>query len=189
MLGQDIDLGSNQVYSDLILFKMQDDWDAGVVDSSGVFSIPLSTIGPRLTLQENGSWANYILNDIPPGESVTGHIDYDQRIFTMSYSLQYGSYTIDLNLTGTIANRPALARFSHTLSGCVIQVDASASTDPDGVGDIHEYYWKVNGRASGTGVIQALPLIDGVNTVELLVSDNQGITSEISSITTTASCL
>jgi PKD repeat protein len=58
----------------------------------------------------------------------------------------------------------------------MVTLDASASSDPDGV--IVSYAWSTNGVSLATGVQPTVTLPLGTNVVQLTVTDNQGGTSQ-----------
>jgi len=103
-----------------------------------------------------------------------------------------GSYTVTLTVTDddaasaivsatkTVLNRPPVALFTESattvFTGEVIHFDASASYDPDGT--IVSYLWDFGDGTNATGiVVQHSYVDDGVYTVTLTITDNDGASS------------
>jgi uncharacterized protein YhjY with autotransporter beta-barrel domain len=95
---------------------------------------------------------------------------------------------------GTTANQPPVAAIAggnrsvgdtDGTAGETVTFDGSASSDADG--DVTSYQWMVNGLivSSATGPTPALRLDDGVNTVALTVTDNDGDRSAPDAVTIT----
>ncbi len=103
-----------------------------------------------------------------------------------------GSYTVTLTVTDddgasaiasatkTVLNRPPVALFTESattvFTGEVIHFDASASYDPDGT--IVSYLWDFGDGSNATGiVVQHSYVDDGVYTVTITITDNDGASS------------
>jgi PKD repeat protein len=81
-----------------------------------------------------------------------------------------------LATTGTLPNQSPVASFTQTTSVLTVNVDASASSDPDGT--IASYAWDFGDGATGTGVTASHTYSGtGVYAVKLTVTDNQGATN------------
>jgi hypothetical protein len=67
------------------------------------------------------------------------------------------------------------------LAGETVTLDGSASSDSDGT--INSYAWTVNGTDSYTGVAPLATLNDGANTIQLIVTDDDGADSAPATMT------
>jgi len=90
------------------------------------------------------------------------------------------SATASATATKTVLNRPPVALFTESATmvytGEVIYFNASASYDPDGV--IASYFWNFGDGTNATGVVVSHAYSDnGVYTVTLIVTDNDGATA------------
>ncbi len=108
--------------------------------------------------------------------NVTGNLNFTNMTFSGTMDLRHGADRLLLTLSGAVVNRPPIANFTAgTVSNCQVPVDGTSSSDPDG-GSIVGYYWRVNGRPKGTGSTANLPVKQGLNTIQLIVSDNEDST-------------
>lgn len=89
-------------------------------------------------------------------------------------------------IAGGGTNQPPTAAFSAGVNGLTVNVNGSASTDPDG--SIASYAWTFGDGGTATGVTAAHTYAAaGTYTVTLTVTDNQGATNSTStSVTVTA---
>lgn len=119
---------------------------------------------------------------------------------TASYTFASGgTYTVGLTVTDddgatahvekqvtvTPPNQAPTAAFSFTTSGLRVDVDGSASSDPDGT--IASYAWAFEGGGSGSGATESHTFAAaGTYTVRLTVTDDDGATAQLEKQVTVA---
>jgi large repetitive protein len=92
-----------------------------------------------------------------------------------------GSQVANLNALGRAPapNQAPVARFTSTTTDLQVDFDASTSTDTDGT--IHSYAWDFGDGTNATGQSTSHTYnTEGVHTVTLLVTDNDGASNQVS---------
>ena len=139
----------------------------------------------------NGTIVSYFW-DFGDGTNGTGvvvnHAYTDDGIYTVTLTVtdDYGATDTE-TATKTIQNRPPVASFTESaetvLTSETITFNASASYDPDG--SITSYFWDFGDGTNSTGsIIDHAYADDGVYTVTLTVTDDDGATASTSSTKT-----
>ena len=122
-----------------------------------------------------------------PGVVVThAYADNGTYVVTLTVTDNDGA-TASNTATKTILNRPPVASFTESATtvytGEVIYFNASASYDPDG--SIVSFFWDFGDGTNATGIIVNHAYADnGVYTVALTVTDNDGAVAAVSAIKT-----
>ena len=132
--------------------------------------------------------ANPVTLDVPVSLLVDG-----ANTIAVETHLNYHATTdisFDLNATATVGGPPVpnqapLAKFTSTVTGLGVAVDASTSSDPDG--SVASYAWDYGDGATGAGVNATHTYATaGTYTVSLTVTDNKGATAVASAPVTVA---
>ncbi len=130
----------------------------------------------------DGTIANYAWNfgDGQTGSGVNAtHTYTTSGVYTVGLTItddQGGTATDSVQVTGTAANIPPVAQFTHSCTDLSCIFDGSASNDPDGT--ISSYAWNF-----GDGKTATVPspshdyTTPGQFTVSLTVTDNRGATN------------
>jgi len=161
------------------------------VNPDGTFLVPSGGAAFFFRFVLDGALSGLRLaNDGP----MTGRIDLAANTLTLSASGSAEDASVDLFITAGFTNRPPTAAAGPDLTiectgphSGVVSLDASGTTDPDGLADIAVYGWlegfDTAGElplGSGATFTTELPL--GAHTITLLVGDQAGArdTDEVS---------
>jgi len=136
----------------------------------------------------DGSIVSYFWN-FGDGTNATGvttaHSYADDGTYTVTLTVtDDDGATASVSATKTVLNRSPVAIFTESAetvyTGQTISFNASASHDPDG--SVLSYFWDFGDGANATGMIVSHAYADdGVYTVTLTVTDDDGATASISS--------
>ncbi|WP_223692385.1 LamG domain-containing protein [Leifsonia poae] len=126
------------------------------------------------------------------GDSTWGGAPYfsgtldEAAVYSSELSAQDVTNHYALATTGTLPNQAPIASFTSSQSGLTLNVDGSASSDPDGT--VASYAWDFGDGATATGATASHAYAaGGTYTVALTVTDNQGATNtKTTSVTVTA---
>jgi len=139
----------------------------------------------------DGSILNYFW-DFGDGNNAAGvtvdHAYADDGVYTVTLTItDDDGETTSKSATKTVSNRPPIALFTENattvLTGEIIHFDASGSNDPDGL--VISYFWDFGDGTDATGVtVNHAYEDDGVYTVTLVVTDDDGKTASKSAVKT-----
>ena len=153
-------------------------WNGSIRQAVGFVWNPYP--GPQVSLQTGSNTVDFAYRE--DGTKL------DKLYLTKGTSTPTGTGAADTNCGNTPANQPPVAVAKATPSSGVapltVQLDGSASSDPDGT--IASYAWAWNG-GTATGVKPTATFATGTYTVTLTVTDNQGATAtNVVNVTATA---
>ncbi|GCD20441.1 hypothetical protein CTKZ_20030 [Cellulomonas algicola] len=121
----------------------------------------------------------------PTSNNFNGAID---EVAVYPFALAPGTVAAHhtLGVTGEAPEQPPVAAFTPTPNGLTVNVDGSASADPDGT--IASYAWSFGDGGTGTGATASHAYATGgTYTVTLTVTDDDGHTAQVShDVTVTA---
>ncbi|KQR53546.1 cell surface protein [Leifsonia sp. Leaf336] len=112
------------------------------------------------------------------GPYFNGTLD-EAAVYSTVLSAQDVANQYSLGTSGTLPNQPPVASFTKTASQLTVNVDGSASSDPDGT--IASYAWDFGDGSLATGPTASHTYLQGGSyNVTLTVTDNQGATNTTS---------
>ena len=142
----------------------------GLKGDDGSYVVDLGIAELQGTYQRN-SFREHSLFRFPG--AATGTINLSGLSFTTSVNAKDRADSLSISLAGTVVNRPPVASFTvGTVANCLAPVNGSGSSDPDG-GSITAWHWSVNQRPAGVGSSRSVPVHQGLNTIRLVVTDNE----------------
>jgi len=139
----------------------------------------------------DGNITNYFW-DFGDGTNTTGvtvdHVYVDDGVYTITLVVtDDDGKTASKSAVKTVSNRPPIALFTENptiaFTDEIIHFDASSSNDPDG--SVISYFWDFGDGTDATGVtVNHAYEDDGVYTVTLTVTDDDGETASKSAVET-----
>jgi len=163
------------------------------IASNGSFSIPTGTVTLYLTFGAKGTHASTSLRNSGPLE---GTIDIATATVQLlgTFRIQPGSnsglspdqLSLHLRFEGPITEQPPVADASRTATtvecntagGSNTPLDATASSDPDGLGDLGQFHWALEAGGPVVSSLAEGPLVDaflplGTSKIRLFLYDKQ----------------
>ncbi|MGH1525255.1 PKD domain-containing protein [Leifsonia sp. L25] len=106
------------------------------------------------------------------GPYFNGYLD-EAAVFSSELTAQQVANQYSLGSSGALPNQPPVASFTSSKSGLTVNVDGSASSDPDGT--VAGYAWDFgDGATATTATASHTYAAGGTYTIALTVTDNQG---------------